>query len=201
MKMERLKRLDRLSRDLDEPKYAEFTRARQVNFLGTKMRHLAKFNDWPMHPATFVTSYIHTPPEGFGKVMSEVKPRHALGYHSVLSPENTQAILEGVRTTYDGELTLARDLTVINVTKDQIVVREASVDDYVLPPDVTKGYIDAPRSKEKSPSDAILAGKWKGYTPPPMPTGTRARFHPGEDREALTHPRDVAAKVIKTLDL
>ena len=39
------------------------------------------------------------------------------------------------------------------------------------------------------------------YTPPPMPTGTRARFHPGEDREALTHPRDVAAKVIKTLDL
>ena len=46
MKMERLKRLDRLSRDLDEPKYAEFTRARQVNFLGTKMRHLAKFNDW-----------------------------------------------------------------------------------------------------------------------------------------------------------
>ncbi len=37
------------------------------------------------------------------------------------------------------------------------------------PPDVTKAYIDAPRSDEKSPSDIILKGKWEGYTPPPMP--------------------------------
>jgi len=45
----------------------------------------------------------------------------------------------------------------------------ASVDEYVLPPDVTKAYVDAPRSDDKSPSEMILAGKWKGYTPPPMP--------------------------------
>ena len=39
----------------------------------------------------------------------------------------------------------------------------------VLPSDVTKAYIDAPRTNEKSPSAAILSGKWEGYTPPPMP--------------------------------
>jgi len=58
---------------------------------------------------------------------------------------------------------------VINVTKDNIEVRMASVDEYALPPDVTKAYVDAPRTDEKSPSAAILKGKWEGYTPPPMP--------------------------------
>ena len=66
-------------------------------------------------------------------------------------------------------LALARDLMVINVTKDAIVVRDVSVDDYALPPAVSQAYIDAPRTEEKSPSDTVLSGKWDGYTPPPMP--------------------------------
>ena len=93
----------------------------------------------------------------------------ALGYHSVLSPENYQAILEGVRSTYDGPLTLARDLQVINVTKDQIIVRDATIDDYVIPPSVGEGYINAPRSEQKETSAKVQAGKWEGYTPPAMP--------------------------------
>ncbi len=101
--------------------------------------------------------------------MSAVKPRLAVGYHSVLSPENTAAIMDGVRKTYDGPLALARDLMVFNVTKDKITVRMAVVDEYVLPPDVTQAYIDAPRSDRKKSSEYITGGKWKGYTPPPMP--------------------------------
>ncbi len=58
---------------------------------------------------------------------------------------------------------------VINVTKDTINVRMATVDDYVLPPDVTEAYKKAPRTDEKQPSEYILGGKWKDYTPPPMP--------------------------------
>lgn len=130
---------------------------------------LAEYFGWSLRQATYVSTRVHTEPAAFGKVMSAVEPRMALGYHSVLSPENYQAILEGVRTTYDGPLTLARDLQVINVTKDQIVVREASVDDYALPPAVSDEYINAPRSEEKEPSDKVTAGKWDGYTPPPMP--------------------------------
>ena len=62
-----------------------------------------------------------------------------------------------------------RDLMVINVTKDNIVVRMATVDEYVLPPNVTKAYVDAERSGQKEASKYILGGKWKGYTPPEMP--------------------------------
>ncbi len=36
-------------------------------------------------------------------------------------------------------------------------------------------------------------------TPPAMSTATRARFHPGEDRSVLTHPRDVAAPLVQKL--
>jgi ribonuclease Z len=101
--------------------------------------------------------------------MSALKPRMALGYHSVQSPENNAAITDGVRKTHDGPLTLARDLMVMNVTKDDIVVRMAVVDEYVLPPDVTQSYKDASRTAKKETSEFIQAGKWQGYTPPAMP--------------------------------
>jgi len=130
---------------------------------------LAKYFGWDLGQATYVSTRIHTEPTAFGKVMSTLKPRMAVGYHSVQSPENNAAITDGVRKTYDGPLALARDLMVINVTKDDIVVRMAVVDEYVLPPDVTKAYIGAPRTDKKETSEFIQSGKWKGYTPPPMP--------------------------------
>jgi ribonuclease Z len=86
---------------------------------------LAAFNDWELRQSTFVSSYIHTPPEGFGKVMSEVKPRMAVAYHTVLLPKIHQGMLEGIRKTYGGPLTIANDLMVWNVTKDAITLREA----------------------------------------------------------------------------
>ncbi|MHC4140766.1 MAG: guanitoxin biosynthesis MBL fold metallo-hydrolase GntH [Planctomycetota bacterium] len=130
---------------------------------------LAAYFGWDLNQATYVSTRIHTEPTAFGKVMATLKPRLAVGYHSVQSPENNAAIMDGVRKTYDGPLALARDLMVINVTKDNIVVRMAVVDEYVLPPDVTKAYIAAPRTNKKETSEFIQSGKWKGYTPPPMP--------------------------------
>ena len=130
---------------------------------------LAAYFGWSLGQATFVSTRIHTEPQAFGKVMSAVRPRLAVGYHSVQSPENNAAIMDAVRKTYDGPLALARDLMVINVTKDNIKVRMAVVDEYVLPPNVTKDYITAPRSGQKHASKFIMGGKWKGYTPPPMP--------------------------------
>ena len=132
-------------------------------------KSLAAYFGWDLTQATYVSTRIHTEPQAFGKVMSTIKPRLAVGYHSVQSPDNNAAIMDGVRKTYDGPLALARDLMVINVTKKTIKVRMASVDEYVLPPDVTQAYKDAPRTDQKHPSKEILSGKWKGYTPPPMP--------------------------------
>jgi ribonuclease Z len=131
---------------------------------------LARYFGWDLTQATWVSTRIHTEPQAFGKVMATLKPRLAVGYHSVQSPDNNAAIMDGVRKVYQGPLVLARDLMVINVTKDHIETRMAVVDEYVLPPDVTQGYIKAPRiQKRKSPSEAIVKGKWDGYTPPPMP--------------------------------
>ena len=130
---------------------------------------LAEYFGWDLTQATYVSTRVHTEPQAFGKVMSSIKPRLAVGYHSVQSPENNAAIMDGVRKTYDGPLALARDLMVINVTQKTIAVRMASVDQYVLPPAVSQAYKDAPRTAQKHPSDEILRGKWKGYTPPPMP--------------------------------
>jgi ribonuclease Z len=130
---------------------------------------LAAYFGWDLTQATYVSTRIHTEPQAFGKVMATLQPRMAVGYHSVQSPENNQSIMDGVRKVYDGPLTIARDLQVINVTKEQIKVRMAIVDEYVLPPDVTKAYKNAPRTNQKDPSAKVLAGKWPGYTPPPMP--------------------------------
>ena len=130
---------------------------------------LAAYNDWDMRQATYVTSYIHTPPEGFGKVMSEIKPRMAVAYHSILMPEQSQQMLEAVRKTYDGPLTFATDLMVWNVTKDAITLREAVFSERVMPPPTTEAYKKAPRSGEAKMSDYIMDGVWKGFTPPPLP--------------------------------
>ncbi len=130
---------------------------------------LAKYFGWDLGQATYVATRIHSEPQAFGKVMSAVKPRLAVGYHSVQSPDNNASIMDGIRKTYDGLLAIARDLMVINVTKETIKVRMAIVDEYALPPDVTEAYKKAPRSNKKQPGKFISSGKWEGYTPPPMP--------------------------------
>ncbi len=130
---------------------------------------LAAYNDWDMRQATYVSSYIHTPPQGFGKVMSVIKPRMAVAYHSILMPEQYQQMLEAVRETYDGPLTFATDLMVWNVTKDDVILREAVFPDRVTPPSTTKAYKEAERSGEAEMSDYIMSGVWKEFTPPPLP--------------------------------
>ncbi len=68
---------------------------------------------------------FHTSGAAMGKVMSEIKPRHAVAYHhqEELGPSVEQAI----RTTYDGPLSMATDLMTWNITKDKITERMAVV--------------------------------------------------------------------------
>jgi hypothetical protein len=72
--------------------------------------------------------------------------------------------LEAVRETYEGLLTLARDMTVWNVTDDQVVVREAFADENVAPIGTTAAYRnqkrEPPSVPEKNISPDINAGKW-----------------------------------------
>lgn len=85
----------------------------------------------------------------------------AVGYHSVQSPENNAAIMDGVRTTYDGPLAIARDLMVINVTKESMKVRMATVDEYVLPLDMADREAFSKRVNwEIGYSEFIANGTW-----------------------------------------
>jgi ribonuclease Z len=133
-----------------------------------------QFYGWNnMRTATYVAAYIHTPPSAFGKLMSAVRPRMAVAYHALLLPELLRQSTEAIRSTYDGPLTIAGDLVVWNVTKEEITVREAVVSEMPYPPPAGPEWGRAERSepKEKKISDAIQGGWWDQYKPPPLPEG------------------------------
>ena len=81
-----------------------------------------------------VGTQAHTSPQQFGKVMSLVKPRMAVGYHFQNDFDTEPVVREGVREIYDGPLALAQDYMVFNVTKDEIRVRMSAIDEDIFPP-------------------------------------------------------------------
>ena len=95
-----------------------------------------------------------------GKVMSEIKPRHAIGYHFFNEEGTRYGIYDGVRQTYSGPLSLAADNMVWNITKDKITERMA-----VVTPDanVVPGPSRQPPPEKGRPdpmSDFIKSGEW-----------------------------------------
>ena len=70
---------------------------------------------------------FHTSGPSFGKIMSTIKPRHAIAYHALLDQGTAQYNLyyDGIRSTYDGPLSIGSDLMVWNVTKDAVTERMA----------------------------------------------------------------------------
>jgi ribonuclease Z len=107
--------------------------------------------------ALAVGTQIHTPPEAFGKMMSIIKPRMAVGYHFFKDFDTTAAINDRIRTTYDGPLSLSEDYMVWNITKDDIRVRMAIVDEDVWPPPAT-GKPQAPDPSLRIPYSDLIAG-------------------------------------------
>ncbi len=119
---------------------------------------ITKFNFTPQS-ALAVGTQIHTAPEAFGKVMSIIKPRMAVAYHFFKDYDTTAPINDRIRTTYDGPLSLAEDYMVWNITKDDIRVRMAVVDEDVWPPPASEKP-QLPDPSIRIPySDEILSGK------------------------------------------
>ncbi len=131
--------------------------------------HWMKISGFPYQQAYWTTSVIHTPPEAFGKLMSMVKPRMAVAYHYWNHRDIELEVFEGVRKTYDGPLTMSDDLTVINVTKDHIEVREVTFNHEAWPQGTSKEWDTAPRSEPATGlmSDWLNKGKLEGMVPPP----------------------------------
>ncbi|MGI9371276.1 MAG: guanitoxin biosynthesis MBL fold metallo-hydrolase GntH [Hyphomicrobiales bacterium] len=66
---------------------------------------------------------FHSSGPAFGKVMSEVKPGHAVAYHTM--EEAHQQLLLDIRSTYDGPLSIAMDMMTWIITKDGVRERMA----------------------------------------------------------------------------
>jgi ribonuclease Z len=109
--------------------------------------------------ALSVGTQVHTAPEAFGKVMSRIQPRMAVAYHFFNDFDTALSVNDRIRTTYDGPLSLAEDYMVWNITKDDIRVRMAIVDEAVWPPLPTEEP-QVPDPSERVPfSDLIAGGK------------------------------------------
>jgi ribonuclease Z len=120
---------------------------------------IEKFKFTPQS-ALAVGTQIHTAPEAFGKMMSIIQPRLAIAYHFFNDFDTATVIDERIRTTYDGPLSLSVDYMVWNITKDDIRVRMAIVDEDVWPPPAT----DTPQLPDPSIripySDFIAGGRY-----------------------------------------
>jgi ribonuclease Z len=106
--------------------------------------------------------------------MAEVKPRMAVAYHFFKDFDTTAEVNDRVRTTYDGPLSLAEDFMVWNITKDDIRVRMAVVEEATWAPPL----VGAPEPPGGDPdrqkfsksrgvpveallySDFIVGGRW-----------------------------------------
>ena len=107
-----------------------------------------------------VGTQIHTAPEAFGKVMSTLKPRMAVAYHFWTGMDSTPGVLERIRTTYDGPLSLAEDYVTWNVTKVDIRVRKAVIDHESWNPPAAYPPEPVLASDRVGYSPEIEAGRW-----------------------------------------
>ena len=138
---------------------------------------LVEKQKWTPGAALNVGTQVHTSPAQFGKVMSQIKPRMAVGYHFFNDFDTLPNVLAAVRSTYDGPLALSTDYMVFNITKDDIRVRMAVIDEDIwpqpavgkkLPPDASKRigfseFINGGRVNYKEVVDKIYSDINKKY--------------------------------------
>ena len=98
---------------------------------------------------------FHTSGQSFGKMMSEVKPRHAVAFHFFNDEDTRYQVYEGIRETYDGPLSMADDNMVWNITRDRIIER------MVVSPD---DAWDVPGPNRPPPPDRSRKSEYTKFT-------------------------------------
>jgi ribonuclease Z len=86
---------------------------------------LSRFYNQTPRLAVAMNTDFHTSAQAFGKVMSMIEPRHAISYHFFNEEGTRYGIHEAIRQTYDGPLSMATDMMVWNISKDEVVERMA----------------------------------------------------------------------------
>lgn len=84
---------------------------------------LMDFYGQPAPRAMMMQTDIHTSAQSFGKIMSTLRPRHAVAYHFFNEEKTRYTIYEAVRQTYTGPLSMATDLMIWNITRTKVLER------------------------------------------------------------------------------
>ncbi len=120
---------------------------------------LIEKQQWTPGASLNVGTQVHTSPAQFGKVMSLTKPRMAVAYHFFNDFDTLPQQLAEVRQTYDGPLSMATDYMVWNVTKDDIRVRMAVIDEDIWPQPAVGKKLPPDRSTRIGFSKFVLSGR------------------------------------------
>lgn len=84
---------------------------------------------WPqaIAYATAVQDSSHTTQKAFGYILSQTNPRLGVATHFQVNDDTVAPAMADIRSLYIGPVTIAKDLLVINVSKDKIRERYAQV--------------------------------------------------------------------------
>jgi ribonuclease Z len=121
------------------------------------------FVEWYNQPAQLAwraCCAFHTSGQAFGKIMSTVKPVHAVAYHFLNEEATRYNLYEAIRETYDGALSMATDNMVWNINPEGVTERMAVIteDAWSVPGPTPQGGPETGRRAVFS--DFTNAGYW-----------------------------------------
>lgn len=93
----------------------------------------AKKANVPEEQAELVVNQMHTSPAMVGQVFKKAGARMSVMWHFVVDHDTVGPAYQEMRSQYDGPVTIAQDLTVFNITKEAVVVRQAIIDPVAWP--------------------------------------------------------------------
>lgn len=93
----------------------------------------AKKASVPLAFAEKIVNGVHTSPQMAGKIFKQTSPRMSVMWHFAVDHETVGPAFKEMREEYDGPVTIAQDLTTFNLTKESIVVRQATIDPVAWP--------------------------------------------------------------------
>ena len=115
-----------------------------------------------LEDAERIHSSAHTTPLALGYVLSKLRPRLCIATHNKFDEMINQITYDEIRKNYRGDVILARDLQVYNISKDRIKKRLAVVPEFAWPVDAGKyksSELPPPRLPKSAMMDDWLWGK------------------------------------------
>ena len=90
-----------------------------------------------------LTSHVHIAPDAAGVAFHVIQPRLPVIFHmNLFDEEIVPDAFSNIREYYDEPVVIAQDRTVVNVTPDYAVIRQAQVDPLTVPAFTPFGEID-----------------------------------------------------------